>query len=76
MEYVLVDARQRLIGTMRQAEPLSVGDMFTTDTQLTYAVLNVDRAARGRDDVHTVTVVKLHNRPGRAPAAAQGELQA
>jgi hypothetical protein len=62
MEYVMVDARQRMIGTLRKTVPLVVGDMFTTETQLTYAVLNIDRASRGRNDVHTITVVKMQNR--------------
>jgi len=62
MEYVLVDARQRLIGRITQAAPLCVGDMFTTEAQLTYAVLNVEKARRGRDDVHTATVIKLQKR--------------
>lgn len=67
MEYVLVDARQRLIGTLRQAIPLTVGAMFTTEAKLTYAVLNLDKASRGRDDVHTATVIKLQKWAERVP---------
>lgn len=62
MEYVIVDARQRLIGTLRQIEPLKVGGTFTTEAKLTYAVLNIDQARRGRSDVQTLTVVKIQNR--------------
>ncbi|WP_164929102.1 hypothetical protein [Gloeobacter violaceus] len=66
MEYVIVDARQRLIGTLRQVVPLTVGATFTTDAKDTYAVLNIDRASRGRNDVQTLTVVRIQNRMQQA----------
>ncbi|AGY60509.1 hypothetical protein [Gloeobacter kilaueensis] len=65
MEYVIVDARQRLIGTHRQVEPLTVGATFSTEKD-TYAVLNVDWARRGRSDMQTLTVVKIQSRTSEA----------
>ncbi|MBC8122709.1 MAG: hypothetical protein H7Y22_12815 [Gemmatimonadaceae bacterium] len=67
MQYVIMDPRQRLLGTINHA-PLAAGDTFTTAANLTYAVVNVDFSHHKRSGVKTLTVVQiLQSRQARTP---------
>jgi hypothetical protein len=49
MEYLLIDAHQRFLGTLRSDRTLAVGDIFQRENTKTYAVVGVAASSQRID---------------------------
>lgn len=62
MEYLLIDSRQRYIGTVSHAKTLVVGDIFENHDSKTYTVVGVNWSRQRSHPSQSLTVVPV-NRP-------------
>lgn len=63
MEYLLVDSRQRFLGTLNRSETLSVGDLFQDHNDRTYAVVGTNWSNYRHNRLRSLTVVRINPQP-------------
>ncbi|MGG6294775.1 hypothetical protein ACQ4M4_10145 [Leptolyngbya sp. AN02str] len=64
MQYLLMDAHSRFLGTFTSQKLLAVGDTFQNTNAKTYAVVGVNWNGQSGEAAHSITVMPV-NAPAR-----------
>lgn len=62
MDYLLIDARQRYLGTINSGKALSVGDHFQDQQNRSFTVIGVNWSRKYNSPMQSLTVVPIHQR--------------
>jgi hypothetical protein len=62
MQYLLIDAHKRFLGTLTSQETLSVGDVFQSPNEQTYAVVGLNWSTQRNPETQSLTVIPVNNR--------------
>lgn len=68
MQYLLVDAHRRFLGTFSSPKELVIGDTFQSDLATTYAVIGVDWGGQNQNRMHSLTVIQTSHSSKAAAA--------
>ena len=60
MQYLLIDAHKRFLGTLDSKETLVVGDTFLNTNNQTYAVVGLDWSHQRSRQSQSLTVIKVN----------------
>jgi hypothetical protein len=60
MQYLVMDLRQRFLGTIDQGKTLVVGDVFQTNDTKSYTVVRIDASRSPHKQIKSLTVI-AHN---------------
>lgn len=60
MQYLLMDAHRRFLGTFTSSKVLSVGDTFQNHEKQSFAVVGINWAGHGSSMSQAITVIPLH----------------
>jgi hypothetical protein len=61
MQYLLIDAHKRFLGTLDSEEALSVGDTFQNDNNQTYAVVGLNWSLQRNRNAQSLTVIRVNS---------------
>lgn len=56
MQYLMMDVRNRFLGTLERTHPLAVGEVLEADNAKTYTVVRIDERRSGKP-APSITVV-------------------
>ncbi|MBE9178978.1 hypothetical protein IQ268_10435 [Oculatella sp. LEGE 06141] len=59
MQYLLMDAHQRFIGTFQAKQPIAIGDTFQSPTAQTYTVVGLNLSSRHNSQLPSLTVIPV-----------------
>ncbi len=59
MQYLLIDAHKRFLGTFNSGQMLSVGDTFQNENKQTYAVVGKDWSLQNTFNAQSLTVIPV-----------------
>lgn len=74
MQYLLVDAHQRFLGTMICEQKFSVGDIFQNQEAKSYAVIGLNWSHQNGGQNQTLTVLPVAKRSNKANTQALTQL--
>ncbi|HEY9625323.1 MAG TPA: hypothetical protein V6C78_33695 [Crinalium sp.] len=66
MQYLLIDAHKRFLGTLNSQETLAVGDVFQSHNEQTYAVVGLNWSAQRNSQTQSLTVIPVGARSSKA----------
>lgn len=61
MQYLLIDAHKRFLGTLDSKEALGVGDTFQNDNNQTYAVVGLNWSPQRNRKTQSLTVIRVNS---------------
>lgn len=66
MQYLLIDAHKRFLGTLTSQETFSVGDVFKNHNEQTYAVVGLNWSTQRNHKAQSLTVIPVNGPSKRA----------
>lgn len=75
MQYLLVDSRQRFLGTLTCEASLHVGDVFQNENSHSYAVVGLNQSRQRSPRTPSLTVVRINPKSQQSPNRVVGKLE-